>query len=214
MQSFGNIAFSESVRRHQRRRGSFDAYQQHDGPGPHGLGPDEVEFLEERDSFYLASLGEAGWPYVQHRGGPPGFLRVVDPTHLAWVERSGNRQFVTAGNLDHDDRISLIAVDYPSRQRLKVLGHARWEPEPIPELLASLGFTGRVEALVSVEVIAFDWNCPKYITRRYTQEQVAAFTAHLTTRIHDLESLLAEREAAQEEQRRESSSAPETGAPH
>ncbi len=192
MQTFGGIAFSPLVQRHQRRRGSFAAYQHEEGrPGPNGLGPDEVEFLSDRDSFYLASVGEAGWPYVQHRGGPPGFLRVVDPTHLAWAERSGNRQFVTAGNLDHDDRVSLIAVDYPSRQRLKVLGHARWDPEPTAEVLADLGITGRIEGLVTVEVTAFDWNCPKYITPRYTEDQVAAFTAHLTRRIAELEEQLA-----------------------
>ena len=173
MQTFGDIAFSPLVQRHQRRRGSLEAYQREAGhPGPDGLGPDEVAFLAERDSFYLASAGENGWPYVQHRGGPAGFLRVVDPTHLAWSERSGNRQFVTAGNLDHDDRVSLIAVDYPSRQRLKVLGHARWEPEPSAQLLADLGITGRLEGLVMVEVTAFDWNCPKHITPRYTEEQV------------------------------------------
>ena len=192
MHTFGDLAFSPSVQRHQRRRGSLDAYQHEKGrPGPDGLGPDEVAFLAERDSFYLASVGEAGWPYVQHRGGPTGFLRVVDPTHLAWAERSGNRQFVTAGNLDHDDRVSLIAVDYPSRQRLKVLGHARWDPEPSAELLTDLGSTGRIEGLVTVEITAFDWNCPKYITPRYTEEQVAAFTAHLTRRIADLEEQLA-----------------------
>lgn len=194
MQTFGAIAFSESVERHQRRRGSLDAYRQEgDRPAPEGLGPDEIEFLAERDSFYLASVGEAGWPYVQHRGGPAGFLRVEDPTRLAWADRLGNRQFVTAGNLDDDDRISLIAVDYPSRQRLKVFGHARWDATPSPERLAALGITGRIEGLVSVEVVAFDWNCPKHITPRYTEAQVAAFTAHLTSRIAELEQQLADR---------------------
>ena len=194
MQTFGDIAFSPSVQRHQRRRGSLESYRREEVlPGPEGLGPDEVAFLAERDSFYLASVGEAGWPYVQHRGGPAGFLRVVDPTHLAWVERSGNRQFVTAGNLDHDDRISLIAVDYPSRQRLKVLGHARWDPDPTAELLTRIGSAGRIEGLVTVEVTTFDWNCPKYITPRYTEEQVADFTSHLTSRIADLEKQLEQR---------------------
>lgn len=192
MQSFGDITFSPSVQRHQRRRGSLEAYQHEEGrPGPDGLGSDEIGFLAERDSFYLASVGEAGWPYVQHRGGPAGFLHIVDPTHLAWAERSGNRQFVTAGNLDHDNRISLIAVDYPSKQRLKVLGHARWDPDPTADLLADLGITGRIEGLVTVEVTAFDWNCPKYITPRYTEEEVTAYTAHLTRRIADLEERLA-----------------------
>lgn len=191
MQTFGDLAFSPSVQRHQRRRGSLDGYRHEGDRGPDGLGPEEIAFLTERDSFYLASVGEPGWPYVQHRGGPAGFLRVLDPTHLAWTERPGNRQFVTAGNLDHDNRVSLIAVDYPSRQRLKVLGHARWDPEPSAEALTALGSTGRIEGLVTVEVVAFDWNCPKYITPRYTEEQVEAYTAHLTRRIADLEEQLA-----------------------
>jgi predicted pyridoxine 5'-phosphate oxidase superfamily flavin-nucleotide-binding protein len=190
---FGDIAFTPSVQLHQARRGSRDTYKQmtEASPPPLGLGPDEAAFLAERDSFYLATVGEGGWPYVQHRGGPAGFVHILDATHLAWVERAGNRQFVTAGNLDHDDRVALIAVDYPNRQRLKVLGHARWSADPDPDIGVALGITGRLEGLVTVEVAAFDWNCPKYITPRYTAEQVRDVTGALTARIADLEAQLA-----------------------
>jgi hypothetical protein len=191
MDHFGDIAFTPSVQRHQLRRQSRDSYQQmSETSPPAGLGSAEATFLAERDSFYLATVGEGGWPYVQHRGGPAGFLHVVDATHLAWSERPGNRQFVTAGNLDHDDRVALIAVDYPNRRRLKVLGHAGWNPDPDPDLCAALGITGRVEGLVTVEVAAFDWNCPKFITPRYTAEQVRDLTGTLTARIADLEAQL------------------------
>lgn len=193
MDHFGDIAFTRSVQQHQRRRDSRTAYQQmaEASSPPTGLGPEEAAFLAERDSFYLATVGEGGWPYVQHRGGPVGFVHVVDENHLAWVERPGNRQFVTAGNLDHDDRVSLIAVDYPNRSRLKLLGHAAWNPDPDPEMRSALGVTGRLEGIVTVEVAAFDWNCPKFITPRYTAEQVLDVTSELTTRIADLEALIA-----------------------
>jgi predicted pyridoxine 5'-phosphate oxidase superfamily flavin-nucleotide-binding protein len=193
MEQFGTIAFTPSVRSHQQRRGSLDSY---DGlramSPPTELGPDEIEFLTERDSFYLASVGEGGWPYVQHRGGPRGFLRVLDGRRLAWIERSGNRQFVSAGNLDHDDRVSIIAVDYPNRRRLKLLGRARWQPEVDPDVLAAFDVTSRVEALVTVEIVAFEWNCPKFITPRFTVDEVRMAVDHATAalqrRIAELES--------------------------
>lgn len=192
MDHFGDIAFTPSVQHHQRRRDSREAYQlMSESPPPAGLGSEEARFLAARDSFYLASVGEGGWPYVQHRGGPVGFLNVVDPTHLAWAERLGNRQFVTAGNLDHDDRVALIAVDYPHRRRLKLLGHAQWDPDPDPGVRAALGLTGRLEGLVTVEVAAFDWNCSKFITPRYTAEQVQELTGERDARIADLEAQIA-----------------------
>ena len=191
MENYLDLAIGADATRHQQRRGSRDGYQQMaDEPAPRGLGPDEVEFLQERDSFYMASVNEEGWPYVQHRGGPPGFIKIVDPTHLAWVERSGNRQFLSAGNLDHDDRVSLIALDYPNRQRLKLYGRARFNPSPSAHELAALGFEGRNEGVVTVEVVAFAWNCPKYITPRYTAEEIEAAVAPLKARIAELKSRL------------------------
>jgi uncharacterized protein len=191
MENYLDLAVGADAIKHQQRRGSRDGYQQMaEEPAPPGLGPDEIEFLQERDSFYMASVNEEGWPYVQHRGGTPGFIKIVDATHLAWAERSGNRQFLSAGNLDHDDRVSLIAVDYPNRQRLKLSGRARFNPSPTAEELAALRVDGRIEAVVTVEVVAFAWNCPKYITPRYTAEEVRSVIEPLQERIAELEQQL------------------------
>jgi hypothetical protein len=186
------LSLDDEALEHQRRRGSYDRYEAAlELPPPAGLSDAEIEFLSRRDSFYLASVSANGWPYVQHRGGPPGFVKIPDPTHLAWGERSGNRQYVTAGHLDHDGRVAIIAVDYPNRQRLKLLGHARYDPEPSPDLLAELGVDGRLDALVTVEIVAFDWNCPKYITPRYTADELRAVAEPLHKRIEQLETALA-----------------------
>jgi predicted pyridoxine 5'-phosphate oxidase superfamily flavin-nucleotide-binding protein len=191
MENYLDLAVGADALKHQQRRGSREGYQElTEAPAPTGLGPDEIEFLEARDSFYMASVNEDGWPYVQHRGGTPGFINVVDPTHLTWAERSGNRQFLSAGNLDHDGRVALIAVDYPNRQRLKLSGRARFNPSPTPEQLAALGFDGRIEGVVTVEVVAFAWNCPKYITPRYTADEVRSVIAPLQERIAELERQL------------------------
>jgi uncharacterized protein len=192
VQHFLDISAGPHSNAHQRRRGSYDGFRAWtSGPATERLGPDEIEFLESRDSFYLASVGEDGWPYVQHRGGPVGFVRVLGGTTLAWAERPGNRQFLTAGHVDADSRVALIAVDYPTRTRLKVLGRADWQPAPDPVRLDELGLEGRAEGLMTVEVVAVDWNCPKYITPRFTAEQVAAVVEPLRRRIDELEAQLA-----------------------
>jgi predicted pyridoxine 5'-phosphate oxidase superfamily flavin-nucleotide-binding protein len=191
MERYYDIAFGDAVRRRQRARGSFEGYQEADaGPAPTGLGDDEIAFLAGRDSFYLASVGTDGWPYVQHRGGPAGFVKVIDATHIAWADRVGNRQFVSAGNLDDDGRIAIIAVDYPNRQRLKVFGRARFDAEPSDADLAELGLEGRMEGAVMVEVIAFDWNCPKFITPRFTPDEIDRIIEPLINRLRERETVL------------------------
>ena len=191
MQHFLDLAVGDAAADHQRRRGSFDSYQRMvSAPAPVGLTDAEADFLSRRDSFYLASVTDDGWPYVQHRGGPAGFVKVLDRSHVAWADRTGNRQYITAGNVDGDDRVALIAVDYPNRTRLKLLGHARFDPDPDPATLEQLGIEGRVEGLVTVEVVTFDWNCHKYITQRYTAEEVQAATEPLRARIAELEAQL------------------------
>ena len=192
MENYLDLAIGADSYAHQQRRGSRDAYQRTaEMPAPSGLGPDEIEFLTDRDSFYLASVGQNGWPYVQHRGGEAGFVHVIDATHLAWADRSGNRQYISAGNVDHDNRVAIIAMDYPNRRRLKLYGRARYEPSPTAEQQTALGLDGRIEGAVIVEVVAFDWNCPKYITPRYTADQVRASIEPLQQRISDLEQQLA-----------------------
>jgi uncharacterized protein len=158
------------------------------------LGQAEAEFIAAQDSFYLGSVSENGWPYIQHRGGPRGFLRVVDETTLAFADYKGNRQLLTAGNVSVNDRVSLFLMDYQNRARLKILGHARVEDARAhPELVAQLAdpkMQSAVERLVFIYVVSFDWNCPKYITPRYSLKEVEDLAGPLRTRIAELESAL------------------------
>jgi uncharacterized protein len=191
---FAELAFTPAVKAAQVREGSRDAYRKLEEGEPHHdrLGPAEAAFLAARDSFYLASLGETGWPYVQHRGGPPGFLKVLDERTIGFADFRGNRQHVSVGNLGGDDRVSLILVDYPNRRRLKILGRARVAgPGREPEAVARLempGYRAKVERGVLVAVEAFDWNCPQHITPRFTEAEVAAAVAPLRARIAELEA--------------------------
>ena len=194
---FAELAFTPAVKAAQVREGSRDAYRKLEEGEPHHdrLGPAEAAFLAARDSFYLASVGETGWPYVQHRGGPPGFLRVLDERTIGFADFRGNRQHVSVGNLGGDDRVSLILVDYPNRRRLKILGRARVaEPDREPETVARLevpDYRAKVERGILVAVEAFDWNCPQHITPRYTAAEVAEAVAPLRARIAELEAALA-----------------------
>lgn len=157
------------------------------------LGPREAEFIAERDSFYMASIGEAGWPYVQHRGGPAGFLRVVSPTRLAFADYGGNRQLVTTGNLAVDDRVSLFLMDYAHRRRLKILGHAHVaDAREHPELLAELAVEegAEVERVVTIAVVSFDWNCPQHITQRFTAAEVLSVVEPLQREIERLRRIV------------------------
>lgn len=165
---------------------------------PDELGEVEQEFIAARDSFYVATVNENGWPYLQHRGGPPGFLRVLGPRRLGFADVRGNRQLLSAGNLVANDRIALFLMDYPQRSRLKLLGHARVlsaAAEPALATKLAMPSAGPVERLVIIDVVAFDWNCPKYITPRYTKAEVDARVAALTTRIKELETVLARKTA-------------------
>jgi predicted pyridoxine 5'-phosphate oxidase superfamily flavin-nucleotide-binding protein len=158
------------------------------------LTDDEAQFIQSRDSFYMATVSEAGWPYVQHRGGKPGFLRVIDPTRLAFADYKGNRQMLSAGNLTGNDRVCLFLMDYPQRTRLKVLGHARVaDAREHPELVAQFAGMeerGIVERIFLIDVVSYDWNCPKYITPRFTITEVEEAVAPLRARIAELEMLL------------------------
>ena len=165
-----------------------------DGPGD-PLGEREAEFIAARDSFYMATVGEAGWPYVQHRGGPTGFLRVVTPTRLAFADYGGNRQLLTAGNLAVDDRVSLFLMDYAHRRRLKILGHARVaDVREHPELREGLAVEdgAEVERVVVIDVVSFDWNCPQHITERFTRAEVEAAVEPLYREIDRLRALVGE----------------------
>ena len=158
------------------------------------LTDDEAQFIQSRDSFYMATVTETGWPYMQHRGGAPGFLHVVSPTQLSFADYKGNRQLLSTGNITANDRVCLFLMDYPQRTRLKILGHARVEDaRQHPELVAQFAepeARNLVERLFFIEVLSFDWNCPKYITPRFSAAEVEEAVAPLKQRIAELEAEL------------------------
>jgi predicted pyridoxine 5'-phosphate oxidase superfamily flavin-nucleotide-binding protein len=178
---FAAIAYTPSVRNCQRLFGGFNLDEGTEGipEGDTGLpsaelGSREQEFISARDSFYLSTVSESGWPHVQHRGGPAGFLRVLSPNTLAFADLSGNRQYVSVGNLSTNDRAALILVDYPNRRRLKILGHvelisiAAAEAKSLMEIQLS---GGNIERIMLIHIVAFDWNCSRYITPRFTERE-------------------------------------------
>lgn len=176
MDNYLDISCGPDEVQYQQRRNSAERYDAaRNEAGPDGLGPAETDYLTNRDSVYIASVGSNGWPYVQHRGGPTGFMKILGPTTIAWAERTGNRQYITAGHLAGDDRVSVIAMDYPGRRRLKLLGHATYDPDPPPNTLERLDVDGRIDGLITIDVVAFDWNCPKFITPRTPPRKSAQF---------------------------------------
>lgn len=173
MSRFTTITFTPEVRALQEKMGSRRAYGKvPDTDARDTLGEDEIAFIGERDSFYMASIGEGGWPYVQHRGGPRGFVHVIDAHTLAFADYRGNRQYISVGNTRTDDRVAMIFMDYPNRARLKVLARASiGDPASYPQLLVAPG--ARVERVFVLAVEGFDWNCPQHITPRFTEDEIA-----------------------------------------
>lgn len=176
--AFTKIAFTDNVRAVQSRMGSRSAYRNAEAGDLEAvaLSPDEADFIAARDSFYQATVGENGWPYVQHRGGPVGFLKVLDSKTIGYADFAGNRQYISVGNLGGDDRVSMFLMDYAAQRRLKIWGRARIvDASADPALMARLhspDYRARVERAVIVTVEAFDWNCSKHITPRYTEQEV------------------------------------------
>lgn len=195
MSEYSDIAVTPTIIDLQRRKGSKVLPADHTGEGPgepHVLDDPEILMITTRDSFYLASVSETGWPYVQHRGGERGFIKVLDEHTIGWTERNGNRQYLGTGNITANGRVAAILVDYPTRTRLKLYGTATYHLDPSPELLAKLDGEGsRNDGAIIVEVLATDWNCPKYITPRFTEDQIRQITRHLEDRIVELETELA-----------------------
>lgn len=188
--------FSDAARAMQTADGSRETYarmeQGADGL-PDLMGEKEAEFIAARDSFYLASVTPEGWPYVQHRGGPPGFLRLLDGNRLGFADYRGNRQHVSTSNLITDPRVSLFLMDYPNRRRLKILGRARvltagQDPDLVHQLMSD-GYRALAERAYLIEVIGFDWNCPQHITPRFTEAELASALAPMR---NELEHLRAE----------------------
>jgi len=198
---FAELAFSAEAKKLQAQQGSRDSYaRMEDGPDVnHALSAREAEFIGARDSFYMATVGANGWPYVQHRGGPAGFVRVLDEVTLGFADFRGNRQYVSVGNLATDDRVSLFFMDYAHRRRLKLLGRAMIVAGDDQDLLSRLelpDYRARVERGIIIKVEAFDWNCPQHITPRFTAAEIELASQPLHQRIAELETELARLKAA------------------
>ena len=183
--SYKQITYTDSVKDAQARAGTRDVAQRMllADSGEDRLSAREIDFIAQRDGFYLGTVSEDGWPYVQYRGGPTGFLKVIDFATLAYADFRGNMQLLSAGNIGHDDRVSLFFMDYAHRRRLKILARAeiidgRDDPAML-KLLSDPNYAAVPERVFVLHVEAFDWNCPQHITPRYTEAEFAIRQAQL-----------------------------------
>jgi predicted pyridoxine 5'-phosphate oxidase superfamily flavin-nucleotide-binding protein len=192
---YGDIAFppavaAEQVRNGRRPAGAVAVPPPRSGVRPDRLTEDERAFLRERDGFYLASVGETGWPYVQYRGGPVGLLRVLGDSTLAWADFDGNLQYISTGNVSVDDRVALLVMDYPGQRRLKVFGRAQvHDAQDVPglaEAVSDAGYPGTVERVVTVAVRAYDWNCPRHIVQRFNAAELEPRVLRLVAELQSL----------------------------
>lgn len=176
--NYAKLAFTEPIKTIQKEQGSRDAYERMENMQlSEGLSFREMSFIQQRDSFYVSSFGENGFPYIQHRGGPKGFLKVIDSQTLAFLDFRGNKQYISTGNVQTHNKVSLILVDYPNRARLKIYAEAELvslevQPE-LREMLELENYRYEAERIFVFKVKAFDWNCPQHITPRYTVEEIA-----------------------------------------
>jgi len=187
--AYSDLAFTPTVRAMQTRMGSRASYSRLDRAEDRrdSLTEREAEFIHERDGFYQATVSETGWPYVQFRGGPAGFLKVLDAKTLGYTDFRGNLQYISVGNLQGNDRVSLILMDYANQRRLKILGRVRLvSASDDPALLARLRlpqYGGTVERAFVIAVEAYDWNCPQHITPRFTETEIEQAVQPLRTEL-------------------------------
>ncbi len=175
--NYYKTGFSEASKKLQEQFGSRNTYSKAERYGvKDGLTDNEINFIEDRDSFYMASVGENGFPYIQHRGGPKGFLKVLDEKTLAFLDFVGNKQFISIGNLATNEKVALILVSYPHKVRLKIYAKAKiLSLTDYPELYNDLiqgDYKGHPERIIFLEIEAYDWNCSQHITPRYTLEEI------------------------------------------
>ena len=194
-QRFAELAFTPLVKKQQEKHGSRRQYARMQEIGEPGdrLTDFEREFIAGRDGFYMASTGETGWPYIQYRGGAQGFLHVLDDQTLGFADLRGNKQYISTGNLEHDDRVALFLMDYAHQMRLKILGRVAVhendaEAAALLEKLRVPGETTPAERAMVIHVEAFDWNCPQHITPRYTVEELAGTLDPIRKRMESLEA--------------------------
>ena len=197
MDDFAKHMFSAAAKAEQDKAGSLTKYAQvYPTRLTDGLGENEKEFIETRNSLYIASIVETGYPYVQHRGGPAGFVQVLDGETIGFADYRGNKQFITQGNLATNNKVSLFFMDYARKARLKMIGTATMR-DATEDIIAArrLGQAGQgpVERLVTIKVTAIDWNCPQYITPRYDEDEINALLAPRMTEIDRQIDVLAAR---------------------
>ena len=190
---FLDLASTPAVRSAQEANGSGEFRANFKGDRPSDrFTPAEAAFIAARDSFYMATVSESGWPYVQHRGGPPGFIRILDERTLGVADFRGNRQYISTGNVAANDRVALILMDYPHRRRLKIYAHAEIRDLAAdPQLAARLiepGYRAKVERGFILRLEAFDWNCPQHITPRFSEAELAPALKPIRARLEELEN--------------------------
>lgn len=187
-QNFTKLAFTDSVKKVQEQNGSRESYSRMEKSGDqYVLTSREIPLIESRDSFYMATVGENGWPYVQYRGGPKGFLKVIDKTTLGYADYRGNMQYISVGNINSTGKVSLFLMDYTTQQRLKIWAESEvLSAEENSELLKTLevpGYEAQIERLIVFKIQAFDWNCRQHITPRYTKDEIKEGIANLDPNI-------------------------------
>ena len=192
---FQEIAFTPLVKQHQKEHGSRRQYERMEQSAPAGdaLGTAEQTFITHRDSFYMASVSETGWPYIQHRGGPNGFVQIVNTSLIGFADFRGNKQYISLGNLQHDSRVALFFMDYPHQTRLKILGRVEIHENDAEAAAFLKSFppadpSDVVERVILIHVEGFDWNCPQHITPRFTAEELEQALAPIRERLAQLES--------------------------
>lgn len=190
---FLDIAITPSVRAAQAKMGADRIWQNFKGDrSADRFTENEAAFIAERDSFYIASVSETGWPYVQHRGGPPGFLKLIDEHTLAFADYRGNRQYISTGNVAANNRVCLFLMDYPRRARLKIYAQVQvldlaTEPE-LTEAVTNPAYGAKLERIYRLRLTAFDWNCPQHITPRLSERAIADLIQPLHARLEQLET--------------------------
>ncbi|SEW00603.1 hypothetical protein SAMN05428988_1188 [Chitinophaga sp. YR573] len=191
--NFASLAFTAAVKEMQEKLGSRKSYARLEKETyVDGLTQHEIDFIADRDSFYMATIGENGYPYIQHRGGPKGFVKVLDTKKIGFIDFRGNMQYISVGNIQTNNNVSLIMVDYPSRARLKILGKVtivELKDDPaLYQLLDLPDYAFKPERMITLDIEAYDWNCPQHITPRYTIEEIEDAFATQVNQITEMEN--------------------------
>jgi len=200
--NYQQLAFTDAIKKIQEEVGSRSTYDRMEKMSVvDGLTDNEINFIGDRDSFYMASFGENEYPYIQHRGGPAGFIKVIDNKTIGIVDFAGNRQYISTGNISKNEKVALILLSYPQRARLKIYANAKIvdlkENEELYNLLKPADYKFKPERMMIFEIQAYDWNCPQHITPRYTAEEIEEallpqkeYIKNLEDKIKELESKL------------------------